>query len=338
MTLGELFEACEFDELQPCLRHCYDVDVNMWHFKEAFDVFSQMYQELKNVDDVTISEDDYFTIAAALAGDRDADENFIDPTINDFETEPLSVESLKRFRVRIMVHHISSEMALLVPMRVLKDLLALTKEDLLAHFLWEMTFYGLPEDKDEVYQKLYGSVITNKYEKAYWDLFGKMCDNEYPKAYRGKNSYPYGMELKRFNRSKRKRAYRQLKRCAVLERMGKIENAIQRLSPIPRVDLEYLFQTRLVHECTFHSRSYGKRDRIEYLLELFDRYDTADYTGESAIAIMLRASSECPITDDELSRMKAIEKRFNPSASILWGIGEDDTLEGEVSMLLVLSH
>ena len=40
MSLGDLFEACQFDELVPCLRACYQVEAALFLFKEAFDEFS----------------------------------------------------------------------------------------------------------------------------------------------------------------------------------------------------------------------------------------------------------------------------------------------------------
>ena len=164
-----------------------------------------------------------------------------------------------------------------------------------------------------------------------------MRDNEYyPKSLRKKGVLLDG-KLKRANKFKRRRAYRQQKRCDELYRMGQVENAIQRLAPIPRKDLEYLFQTKLIKEQLFRSRTYEKCDRIDYLLELIYKYNNEDYNQDTKVAITIKASSNHPVTEEELSRLKCVENRFNPSVPILWGVGTDDSLEDEVSMLMLVS-
>ena len=342
MSLGDLFEACSFEELMPCLMTRYSVKTNLFYFKEAFDVCRELFQEWKEVsakEDIKVPDDDWYTTSVISYLEKElSDEDIIYPKVNDFKEEPISEETLKECRIRINVHHLSFEWALVVPFYITKDLFNYPKGVLAANCLWELTFYGLPEDQEKVREEMNGEpIITNKYEQAYWDLFRKMCDNEYPKALRGKGSYPCGAELKHFNRSKRKRAHRQRKRCEVLKRMGKVENAIQRLSPIPRKDIEYLFQTEYIQERSYRSRTFGKHDRVDYLIELIQKYDYTDYEEDTRIAITVKASSERPITEEEYTRLKRLESRFSPSASIQWGIGTDDTLDEDISMLLLAS-
>ena len=339
MSLGDLFEACQFDELVPCLRACYQVEAALFLFKEAFDEFSQMNAELKEIEDIEIPDDKWYSTSVRSYSRRDlTEEDFMILDANKFKKESLDVDRLKEIPVRVDVHHLGFEMALLVPLYVTRDLSILSRGDLAAHCLWELTFYGLPEDQGEMKKRISGEpIITNKYEEAYWKLFNKMRDNEYPKSLRKKDVFPLEGKLKRTNKFKRRRAYRQQKRCDELYRMGQVENAIQRLAPIPRKDLEYLFQTKLIKEQLFRSRTYGKRDRIDYLLELIYKYNNEDYSQDTKVAITIKASSEHPVTEEELSRLKCVENRFNPSVPILWEVGTDDSLEDEVSMLMLAS-
>jgi len=133
------------------------------------------------------------------------------------------------------------------------------------------------------------------------------------------------------------------KSLKTLERMAKVEDSIRRLTAgtksFSREELEYLFKTKLIHECPYHSRAYDVHKRTDYFIDLFSNYVSEDFSKYTQFLLMFRTSSDYPLAQSELERLENFFNQYLPaSANIRYGYGNDETLGTEVSLLFLGSY
>ena len=335
MTLKELFNRCDFKDIAPVIKehHYSDKAINMSHFKEAFDVLRHLEPKL-NPDYPSYQK---VTITTA----RNANWEKKEKKNNDY------------IRAMCGGDYWESDLAKEV---VVSGEITLTDNEVAAHCLWEMTFYGNPynrEESEEVSLRISGETDTsNPYTVAADKLEDKLHKKYLPRRYKyatnyanhqeflkGKNGKPTQYfkyipdELMwvepRKNRAKRMRDHRLEQRIKKLERMAKIEYAIRRLTAntksFARKEVEYLFKTNLIREGRFHSFAYNPDQRIDYLIDLLSNYVSEDFSNYTHFILMFRTSSVYPLDQRELDMIQVFFSKYLPaSANIRYGYGNDE--------------
>jgi len=218
-----------------------------------------------------------------------------------------------------------------------------SNEELAAYCLWKITYYGFsPDDTSYFYNLEPQNIYGERAEALSKRLYNNYLPKKY-KEYRDQDSYPmevcdYLQKRKnKRNRSKRMRDYRQDKRIEQLLRNEKIENLIQKLTTSStmsdRKNLDFLFQTKSIFESSYHSHSYNKEQRLPYLKELLQDYEKRDFSEYTTFIFMLRVAPEYPLSECEKIYFSEIIKIFPTEANVLQGIGFDETLGEEATIL-----
>ena len=231
---------------------------------------------------------------------------------------------------------------------VLGDGVELSDAELAGRCMWSLTFYGYRPEDD-----YFSREPHNRYQDAADRLSHKQLYN-YVRTSNGaslknRSSYlpleEWGVYLRRIrhrNRMKRMRDHRQNIRIAELERMAKVERAIQQIlsstDSIQREQLTYLFDTRLILEHDLYSRSYDRMRRMEYLWENLAKYTAPDDRPYTRTIVVLSTSPDCPLTDTERAMFDRIVARFAEKTEVLPAIGTKDGLGEEAEMFIVNSY
>jgi len=326
MTLKELLKSCDFKDVAPFItKHDPKAVGSMSHFKEAFDILRHLTPEANSE-----NEDKVIRMS------KEYDDVFQNHYIRASCT--CGVDSWES--------NLAKEI-------VVEDGLTLTDNEIAAHCLWELTFFGFDLSTDDGWAKSWDRIEgkidrSNPYAVAAEKLDNKLWENYLPKRfkeYRGETSLPaeaweqIERRQMRKNRAKRKRDHRQEQRVKALERKAKIEDAIRRLIAdtlsFSRTELTYLFDTELINEGRYHSRAYNVAQRMDYLIDLFS-YESEDFSKYTRFLLMFRTSSDYPLVQSELEKIQNFFNQYLPaSANIRYGYGTDEKLGTEVSLLLV---
>jgi hypothetical protein len=125
MTLQELLNLCDFKAIAPIIEKHYPVQGQMTHFKEAFDTLRHLEPKL-NPDckdqEITLSRAEYLDWEKK---GKEQDYYICASCWGDFWTSQLAKEI------------------------VVSEELTLTHDEIAAHCLWELTFFGNPYIKEE---------------------------------------------------------------------------------------------------------------------------------------------------------------------------------------------
>jgi len=144
-----------------------------------------------------------------------------------------------------------------------------------------------------------------------------------------------------YEKDRRKRNRRIEKRITKLERMAKVENVIRRLTAkttsFAKEEMKYLFDTALITEYTYRSFSNNNDiQRIDYFIDLFINYSSADLSEFTHFLLMFRTSSENTLSQAETDIIQNFFIKYLPqTANVRFGYGIDENLGTEVSMLLL---
>lgn len=231
---------------------------------------------------------------------------------------------------------------------VLGEGVELSAAELAGRCMWSLTFYGYRPEDD-----YFSREPHNRYQDAADRLSHKQLYN-YVRTSNGaslknRSSYlpleEWGVYLRRIrhrNRMKRMRDHRQDIRIAELERMAKVERAIQQIlsstDSIQREQLTYLFDTRLILEHDLYSRSYDRMRRMEYLWENLAKYTAPDDRPYTRTIVVLSTSPDCPLTDTERAMFDRIVARLAEKTEVLPAIGTKDGLGEEAETFIVKSY
>ncbi|MDR2970681.1 MAG: hypothetical protein LBU83_01950 [Bacteroidales bacterium] len=291
MTLKELLNKCDFKDIAPFIAQNYPEEAGgMPHFKIAFDILQQMTPKL-NPDYPSYQE---IELSAKLYE----------------KWERKGMEKDYYIRVTCGGDYPESDLAKEI---VVSDGLTLTDNEIAAHCLWEMTFFGFTKRLDEAHQYKHNTGVDT--------------------------SNPYAVAAEKLQKKLQKN---QEKRIKQLERMAKVENTIRELTAdtnFTREELQYLFKTNLIYEDKYHSCAYNVQQRIEYLIDLFSNYQTKDFSNFTHFLVVFRTSSAFPLSTTELEKIQDFFSRYLPaSANIRLGYGIFEGLETEVGVMVVGSY
>jgi hypothetical protein len=325
MTFKELLHSCSFNDLLPTLLELMpDKEDSMPDFKIVFDTLR--HTEAKST-----------PIKICITRDEWIDVSCIDP-----EYEGRSAFCCPW------------DMSLGMEV-VWDDNVHLSTPEIVAHCIWEMTFYGFSENQIEHFFAHDEFDISEDGRKIA-ELELKVARFEYPisakSAYNNEekvllnpdnfriNSTEFDRGPRAMNRSKRKRLYRWEKRIEQLKRQRNIKSAIRRLTEntdIKKEELSYLFDTKLISERGFESCADAIDKRAQYLVELLTEYAYHDFTGYTKFCFLFQSSSQHPITENEKLELGKVKELLPQTADIRFGYGINDDLGEKMSVLRLMS-
>jgi hypothetical protein len=335
MTLKELLDRCEFKDIAP--------HITQWSSGRSLAPFKQAFDILRHLEPDTSSEGEL----EIVRGYNEFSQTYYPLIKQWFETDTWECELASKI--------------------IVSDELTLTDAEIAAHCLWELTYLGFDQSSFESWREAQMSIVggldkketdaIKPYTVAVEKLEYMLEINYLPKKFKDADSYVEKLvnecldakprtfgKLPKSMRHMIKKHIKALERKAkVEERKAKVEDSIRRLiansKSFSREELEYLFNTKLICERPFHSRTYDVCKRVDYLIDLFTNYVSEDFSQYTRFLMMFRASSENPLVQSEL---EIIQNFFNqylpPSANIRYGYGNDETLGTEVSLLLLCSY
>ncbi len=319
MKLKELLQKVPFDNIVPHIiafepKHTTQIP----YYKEAYDIL--LHTEAAETEERIIAE--WVRDEEELCGE--APYIFIGNCEGDYWTTNLGKEI------------------------VLGEDVELSDEELAGRCLWSLTFYGCrPGDK------YFDGEPRNRYQDEADKLSNKRFDN-YARTKNGlspKSNTPYALSWEEWdiynrrkrhrNRMKRMRDHRQDMRIEKLERMAKVERAVQRIlsatDTIKREQITYLFDTQLIQEQDPHSRVYDRTRRMDYLWEILTKYTTPDDMPYTRTIVVLTTTPDCPLTEAEHAVFGRIVALFAEKTEVLSAVGTKEELGEEAELFIVKS-
>lgn len=248
MTVKELLTNISFDELLPILKK-YATD----HIHDIY-IFREVYDILKNIE----PNDDYH------------DEVIV------YYNVMLEYRSLIISNIKSSAWENELAKDIVVKGTIQPDL-----HEVAMRCLWNLTMYGSsPIKRDDTIDKMFNiNNPTLHYEKALNKLDERIWKH-LPRRYRywdiNGNPIVIKYSVKRMNRSKKKRLYRQKQREEYLELMATREALVSYLSSsessFSYKDVEFLFHIKDHSRYEYISVTYGKDNRMNYILQSMIKY------------------------------------------------------------------
>ncbi len=284
MKLRELISRVEFDRIIPTLRTYDNMDGQIIHYKEAYD-------ELRTI------------------------------TANDTE----HVISINLSEGYVSVYGCGELWETCLGSEIIiGEELTLTEEEILAHIMWEITFYGyssrefsyMNDEPDNEYsrkaQELYERRWCNYSRGVTWRTFDGMRVIDY------EESVKVHKRMEHRNRPKRMRDARLERMIKRYKRMGKVEECIRKiLSFCPDIShdsLNFLFDTSLIFETTYRAYPKGSSKGVDTLWELFSKYCETDFSQYDGLIFILYANDATMFTQAEIEQFKSYfeaQKKFD---------------------------
>lgn len=296
MTLKELFLSVDFDHVWPIIQTIVGTDMagNAGRFKQAFDEIRLIKTEPEDRPKIIKlykeQENGYEYIFVANCDDH--------------------------YRRVLAGRHISVESEL-----------NLSADELAAHCLWEMSYYGFNDA--EVTEMLEGS-LPNRAEEAnnkYWIEY-----NEKRNRWRRLTFIDLLNAPKKQNRSKRKRAYRHEKRLHQLRRFAKIEE-LQQYLVRHNIDFnlwDVLSRCKSFRLVTDHSYAFDPKDAAQYLYDLYSKYGSKIKEKEDTAFTIIILTGGCKSMAD-FTKLHGVLTKTHKNAYILDG----DCSEEQITVKII---
>lgn len=327
MTVQELFNSLTFDDILSALRHTHRNNRsirNVAGYKEAYDVFCNLKpagEGGKVTFDISPREE-WFTPHSLplVANDVEGDywENTVQKTVIYPNDNPF------------------------------------TEAELAGAILWGMTFYGFTiRDKwppNDTAFSLYGE----KAKLLERRLFIPYLRDKTIKQELKKRELPFGIAFtmdmwndihqrqRHQNRSKRHRYHRIRQRIEHLKKLDKCQHLINRLQAVlgpDSIPASEILQAEAINEKRFDSHCYGKRPRLDYLIDLLENYcpyfDEICQSGDHHIVVCYTADTT-PLTDDEKIRLRSfLSNHFSPDSNWQLLFASDNTIPNELALQFI---
>ena len=281
MTLFELLHKVSFDDLIPTLKEVYDVETDIYAYREAFDELNLLRPTGQGDGEIKVyrDEEEHYI---GVSGCNDAWENLLDLNIR------------------------------------VEDGIQLDDNALAAYILWELTFYGFSQEE---WSSFFTNRkrLDNKYSRKASELYSRKISmyargrSEKRECFKGAMSLNIigridRRELRR-NRAKRMRDARMERSIKRLRRMAKVEDCIQRLlalcPDIKRRNLEYLFETYSITESNFRQQAGDGDYKPVTLCESIFKYSPLPQSEYDSVVIVLYSSDAANVS---LSLCSAVEE------------------------------
>ena len=322
MTLKELIAQVSFDELLPALKTMTRGNENsLYAFREAYDRLRLMEPASDIEGEVhvgwhggMVGEDKWIGVSG-LSG--------------DYWCKNLSKEI------------------------IVEEGIQLTSNELAAHCLWEITFYGFSEDEiGNTFERMTGEEkAKNKYDIALKKLNASIWKRQTPRKYRcvfqGKLYFQGDILTYRRrcrnkkNRSKRMREHRQERRKKYLETMSMRENLVQSLSApgssFARQDVAYLLEVEYGKQYDYTAVVSGTEGRLSYILDSMTKYQQEDLSQYDNAIVCIVTSSRYSLLESEIADFKAAVRAHLKYDDIRFGMIQTDEDQTEVKVKLLLN-
>ena len=329
MTLKELVMRVSFEELLPYLKAMIKGhDNSVYAFREAYDRLRLMEPNPEYKGEVQIS----------WSGDIDEEENYQKGERDVLAVCYLDGDAWENGLAKELVIHKNVDASL---------------AEIAANCLWEITFYGFSEKEIEnTFERMLGeNKPQNKYEIALEKLRTSIIKHQTPRKYistiQGKLCFTEGIlaywlhQMKRKNRSKRKRAYRQERRKAYLKKMSTRLNMVETLtvpgSSFTRQDVEFLMSVEKGMSYDYTSITGNAEGRLAYIADSMTKYQQLDRDGYDNAIVCIIVSSKYPLAEVECREFQAKVRSFLKYEDIRFGIVQTDNDSKEVEVKLLLS-
>ena len=271
MTVKELLTNISFDELLPILKK-YATD----HIHDIY-IFREVYDILKNIE----PNDDYH------------DEVIV------YYNVMLEYRSLIISNIKSSAWENELAKDIVVKGTIQPDL-----HEVAMRCLWNLTMYGSsPIKRDDTIDKMFNiNNPTLHYEKALNKLDERIWKH-LPRRYRywdiNGNPIVIKYSVKRMNRSKKKRLYRQKQREEYLELMATREALVSYLSSsessFSYKDVEFLFHIKDHSRYEYISVTYGKDNRMNYILQSMIKYQRNNWKNYDSAIILIYIFRSIPV-------------------------------------------
>lgn len=321
MTLKELIAQVSFDELLPALKTMIRGNENsLYAFREAYDRLRLMEPASDIEGEVhvgwhggMVGEDKWIGVSG-LSG--------------DYWCKNLSKEI------------------------IVEEGIQLTSNELAAHCLWEITFYGFsPNEITQTFDRMLGrNKPQNKYEIALDKLEESIWKHQTPKRLRSRGAYgerlitlefPLRWRDHRMNRTKRKRKYRQIRRKRYLKQMSMREKLVQSLSApgssFVRSDVDYLLEVESGRQYDYTAVVSGTEGRLQYVLDSMTKYQQEDFSMYDNAIVCVKVSSRYLLSEKEIDDFKASVRTHLKYDDIRFGMIQTDEDQTEVKVKLLLN-
>ena len=205
---------------------------------------------------------------------------------------------------------------------VLSEGPAVSDEELAAWLLWSMTFYGYSKN----YREMQGDPDTlwliqkqldlhRRHTAAYGRISRKMLrslditGDEYFAA-----EQRAAKNCLRRNRAKRMRDHRQDILMKKYERQEKVAGTISRIlehaDDFEPETFRYLYDTKWISDNCYHSETADEAGRVDYLINLVQKYGGVDYSEFDSIVIIATADIEHALSDEDLKKLGAFAEQL----------------------------
>ena len=146
----------------------------------------------------------------------------------------------------------------------------------------------------------------------------------------------------RQNRSKRKRYYRIQKRIERLEKLDKRQHLINRLNEVigrDRTPDAEILNAKSVTEEWFESHSYGKRPRLDYIIDLLENYchdfDEICRAGDHTLIVCHTAESTPLSPDEETALHNFLASHFSQGLNWQLHFATDPAIPSELALQFI---
>ena len=315
MKLYELLSRVTFDDLVPTLNTLIIKENQLPYFKMAFDELRMMA-----------------------------------PTIND---DDIDVEMAESY---IYVDGCQDNWANVLGKNIIfDDDLQITVQVLAAHILWEITFFGFSEEEMKAnIGRDYGDE-SHTPDNIYRRKIQEIEDRQWKNYSRGAKweisegqkfiSYDIVMEVfkrrKKRNRAKRMRDARQERQMARLRKLAVREEGICKVVAtgcMSREQVKYIMNVQYGDEHTYSSRTNTSEDRVQYIIELIDKYSDIDFTKYDSITAITTTSSEYTFSEEEKTLLQecfSSKQRFKRMQIVF---GSDPSVNShQMTLLMIVS-
>lgn len=314
MTLFELLHKVSFDDLMPTLKEVYDVDTDIYAYREAFDELNLLRpigQSDGNIEVYRDEEEHYI----GVSGCNDNWEDLLDSNISVAEDIRLDDNALA------------------------------------AYILWELTFYGFSQEEQSSFIVNLGRP-DNQYSRRASELYSRKISMyargriERRECFKGAMSVNIidridGRERRR-NRAKRMRDARMERSIKRLRRMAKVEDCIQRLlslcPDIERCNLEYLFKTYSITESYFRQQAGNGDYEPATLYESISKYSPLPQSEYDSVVIVLYSSDAAKVNPSLRSAVEDLLITGRPlNRSVIKVCSDTRITDGSIRAFVVTS-
>jgi len=145
-----------------------------------------------------------------------------------------------------------------------------------------------------------------------------------------------------FNKEDREETFNRWHQDHVPTRQEKIDNLVERIisvrSGLSEKDLKYLYGTRTIWEYKYHTRSYDKDRRIDYLLEEVIKYGQSELLDGEQYLILVVSDSKYPLLIQDLPKIGILVEHLQQHGEVIFDFGTKDGLDEDLEALIVRSQ